>query len=331
MDPNGYDHNITNRQKHREHYQTVPHECHDLEQIHLYHSANGNPTPGYTNNSISGDSEVSGIYTCFVCGMDRHLARFCSQVQSLTDCGPDNNMLYTYGLPPLVNNNSHEQDVQAVAHHVEKRDRPCTQSSAKCNRIWKFWAHSEVMSDEDVSSKDFIYESWHIIPMTAGLAHQDQFKQLRTRNRADEPHLHYHMSDQPLPQKTWFSSVASMSDREFQGKYVHFNVIPKSDEIDQQKVSKLLVHEIAPPSCDKHPPWNLFDVTTRAFTFWQARVCTAGLHFMWPFTYAPIQMSCLAKNAFNLILHLPHIRYHFCTKIKCSPPSNNLKMVHWLM
>ena len=42
-------------------------------------------------------------------------------------------MLYPHGLPPLVINNSH--DVQVVAHHVEKGDRPCTQSSSKHNRV----------------------------------------------------------------------------------------------------------------------------------------------------------------------------------------------------
>ena len=44
-------------------------------------------------------------------------------------------MLYPHRLPPLVSNNNHEQDVQAVAHHVEKGDIPCTQSSPKCNRM----------------------------------------------------------------------------------------------------------------------------------------------------------------------------------------------------
>ena len=34
----------------------------------------------------------------------------------------DTNMLYPYGLLPHVNNNSHEQDVQVVAHHIEKGD-----------------------------------------------------------------------------------------------------------------------------------------------------------------------------------------------------------------
>ena len=37
-----------------------------------------------------------------------------------------------------------------------------------------------------------------------------------------------------------------MSNREFHGKCVHFNVIPNSDENDQRIVSEPLVHEIAP-------------------------------------------------------------------------------------
>ena len=36
-------------------------------------------------------------------------------MQSLADCGPNNNMLYHHGIPPLVNSYSHEQDMQAVA------------------------------------------------------------------------------------------------------------------------------------------------------------------------------------------------------------------------
>ena len=67
IDPNGYDHDTTKRQKHREYYQKAPHEYCNSEQIHLYHSGNSNPPPGYTNSSISGDSEVSSIYSCFLC------------------------------------------------------------------------------------------------------------------------------------------------------------------------------------------------------------------------------------------------------------------------
>ena len=121
------------------------HEDHESEQVHLYHSGNCNPPPGYTNSSISRDSEVSSIYTFFVCGTDGHLSRFCSQMQYLADCGPNSNMLYPHGLSPLINNNSHEQDVQVVDHHVEKGDRPGSQSSSKCTKMrHRFEVYSEV-------------------------------------------------------------------------------------------------------------------------------------------------------------------------------------------
>ena len=84
-------------------------------------------------------------------------------------------MLYQHGLPPFVNSYSHEQDMQAVAHHIEKGERPCTQPSAKYTRVRnRFWAYSEVTSNEDVSSEDFIYETPSRMPMTAGQTHQDQ-------------------------------------------------------------------------------------------------------------------------------------------------------------
>ena len=67
--------------------------------------------------------------------MDGHLSGFCSKIQSLADHSPDNNMLYPHGLLSLVNTYSHEQDVQAVTHHIEKGDRPCTQPPAKCTRM----------------------------------------------------------------------------------------------------------------------------------------------------------------------------------------------------
>ena len=37
-----------------------------------------------------------------------------------------------------------------------------------------------------------------------------------------------------------------MSNGKFQGKYIHFKVVPNSGETDQQMVSKPLVHKIAP-------------------------------------------------------------------------------------
>ena len=93
-----------------------------MEQIPLYHGGNGNPPSSHNDSSISGDSEVSSVYTCFVCGMVGHISKFCSQMQSLADCGPNNNnMLYPHGPPLLVNSYGHEQEMQAVTHHVEKR------------------------------------------------------------------------------------------------------------------------------------------------------------------------------------------------------------------
>ena len=59
-----------------------------------------------------------------------------------------------------------------------------------------------------------------------------------------------------------------MSNGEFQEKYVHFNVIPKSDEFDQRRFSQLLVQKIAPQhatnilhetgltSPQEHPPFD---------------------------------------------------------------------------
>ena len=66
--------------------------------------------------------------------MDEHILRFCSQMQSLADHGPNNNMLYPHSPSPLVKSYSHEQDVQAVTHHVEKNEKPHTQPP-KHNRM----------------------------------------------------------------------------------------------------------------------------------------------------------------------------------------------------
>ena len=78
--PSCYDSDTIKRQKHRRHYQATSHENHNAEQIPLYHGGNGNPASGYYNSSISGDSEVSSVNTCFVCGRDGHLSRLCSQM-----------------------------------------------------------------------------------------------------------------------------------------------------------------------------------------------------------------------------------------------------------
>ena len=61
---------------------------------------------------------------------------FRSQMQTLVDHCPDNNTLYPHGPQLLVNRDSHEQKMQSSTpgHHVRKRDKPYTQSSAKPNR-----------------------------------------------------------------------------------------------------------------------------------------------------------------------------------------------------
>ena len=70
-------------------------------------------------------------------------------------------MLYPHGLPPLVNNNSHEQDMQEIAHHIEKKGQTLHPSYAKCNRIRnRFQTYSEVTSDEEVSDEEISSEDF---------------------------------------------------------------------------------------------------------------------------------------------------------------------------
>ena len=90
--PSGYDSDKIRRQKHRRQCHTPSHEYHNAEQTPLYHSGNGHPPSSHNGSSISGDSEVSSVYTCFACGTDGHISRFCSQMQSLADYGPSNNI-----------------------------------------------------------------------------------------------------------------------------------------------------------------------------------------------------------------------------------------------
>ena len=127
----------------------------------------------------------------FACGTDGHISRFCSQMQSLVDQGPDNKMLYPHSPPLLVNRDSHKQSMQASTHghHVDKRYKPYTQPSDKSNRtVNMFKAYPEVTSDEDISSEEFTHKSPARLLMTAGQAKPDQLKQSWSRNRADEPH-----------------------------------------------------------------------------------------------------------------------------------------------
>ena len=74
------------------------------------HGGNGIPPFSHNGSSISGDSVVCGIYTCFTCGTDGCLSRFCSQMQTVVYHGPDNNILYPHVQQPLVTRDSHEQN-----------------------------------------------------------------------------------------------------------------------------------------------------------------------------------------------------------------------------
>ena len=106
--PSGYGSDKIRRQKHRKHHHTVSHECHNAEQIPPDHVGNGDPHSSHNGSSISADSVVSSLYTCFACGTDGHISRFCSQMQSLADHNPNNNILYPYGPQLLVTRDSHE-------------------------------------------------------------------------------------------------------------------------------------------------------------------------------------------------------------------------------
>ena len=126
VDPSGYESDKIRRQRYRRYCHASSHEYHNVEQVPLYHGGNGNPPSSHNGSSISGDSEVSRVYICFACGTDGHISRFCSQMQSLADHGPDNNILYPHGPQLLVNRDSHEQSVRALTHGhlVKKRTNP---------------------------------------------------------------------------------------------------------------------------------------------------------------------------------------------------------------
>ena len=131
--PSSYNSDKTRRQKHRH---TPSHEYHNVEQIPLYHGGNSDPPSSHNDSSIIGDSEVSRVYICFACGMDGHISRFCSQMQSLVDHGPNNNILYSHGPPLLVNRDIHEQNAQELTHghHVDKKDKSYTRPNRTGNR-----------------------------------------------------------------------------------------------------------------------------------------------------------------------------------------------------
>ena len=61
-----------------------------------------------------------------------------------------------------------------------------------------------------------------------------------SRSRADDPYQYDLMSDRPLPLEIQLAGIANMTNEEFQGKYVQFNVVPNSGKTDQQIISEPL-------------------------------------------------------------------------------------------
>ena len=116
-----YDSYKTKRQKHRRHCHTVCHECCNAQHIPPDLGGNGYPPSTLNGSSISRDSKVSSVYTFYACGTDGHISRFCSQMQSLADHSPSNNILFPHG-PQLFENR--ESQALTLGHEVGKRNKP---------------------------------------------------------------------------------------------------------------------------------------------------------------------------------------------------------------
>ena len=138
---------------------------------------------------VSGEIQRYLVFILVLLVEQLDISRFCSQIQSLADHGPNNNILYPQGPPFLVNRDSHEQSMQALthSHHVDKRAKPYNQPSAKPNRMGnRFGAYPEITSHEDISTEEFTHKTPGRLPMTAGWAQQEQCKWSWSRRRADE-------------------------------------------------------------------------------------------------------------------------------------------------
>ena len=167
------------------------------------------------------------------------------------------------------------------------------------------------------------------LPMTAGKAQPDQLKWSWSRNSGDEPYQLDQMSDWPLPLGAWLPAVANMSNNEFQGKYVHFNVIPNFGKTDQCIVSKSLVHEIASHHIMTTPIklvwWHhqmkgtLQCIHKNIHHLVGKSMYSRPILHMQPHTNIQTQVSHLTRNVPNLMLYLLLVIYHICIKINSIP------------
>ena len=92
-------------------------------------------------------------------------------MQSLADHSPNNNILYVHGTQLFMNRDTHVQNMQALTpgHQVDERDKPCTQSSAKPNRMGnRLRTYPELTSDKDISSEEFMPKTPGRFSMTVG-------------------------------------------------------------------------------------------------------------------------------------------------------------------
>ena len=124
-----------------------------------------------------------------------------------------------------------------------------------------------------------------------------------------------------------------MSNGEFQGKYVHFNVIPTPGKTDQCIVSEPLVHKIAschimttpheigvtaPPN-KRHIPVNSQEPSPLSRQEHAQQAYTSHVT-----TYKYLNSSVMPKQECpNLMLHLLLVRYHTCIKINSSSPQQS--------
>ena len=87
---------------------------------------------------------------------------FCSQMQSLADHGPYNNIFYPHGPPLLVSRDSH---CKVCKHYsmvimLIKGTNYYTQLPAQPNRMGnRFGTYPGVTSDEDISSEELTHRT----------------------------------------------------------------------------------------------------------------------------------------------------------------------------
>ena len=124
--------------------------------------------------------------------------------------------------------------------------------------------------------------------------------------------------------------IAYVTNRQIQGEYVQFNVVPKSVKTDQWIVSEPLVHEIpshhimatpqetgltSPPN-ERHIPLYAQEPSPLS-----RQGCAQQTYTSHGTTYQYPNSSIIPnQESPNLILHPLLVRYHICIKLNSSFP-----------